>query len=73
MNKKIDPKLLVLALFCLDKILMEKENDRIIFTLIKVISGGGFGIWWIFDIVMIVFGKYRANPLEYFGNNVNRD
>jgi TM2 domain-containing membrane protein YozV len=28
--------------------------------IVKLITGGGFGIWWIIDIIMIAMGKLTA-------------
>lgn len=34
--------------------------------IVKLITCGGFGIWWIIDIILLAVGKYRdgnGNPL----------
>ena len=34
--------------------------------IVKLITCGGFGIWWIVDIILLAVGKYRdgnGNPL----------
>lgn len=73
MKREIDVKVLVLAFFCLDKILIQNEAERVVLTLLKIITAGLFGVWWFADLFMILIGKYRANPLEYFGNYVKKD
>lgn len=58
---------LILAIFCLDKTYTAKDvTMKIVLTLIKVITGGLFGVWWLVDIIMICMDKYKVNPLDYF-------
>lgn len=28
--------------------------------ILKLLTGGGFGIWWLIDLIMIVTGKLKA-------------
>lgn len=39
-------------------------TGHIIIGLIQLLTGGGFGLWWLFDIIMIVTGNYK----DYEGN-----
>jgi len=27
--------------------------------IVKLITGGGFGVWWLIDIILIVMGKMK--------------
>lgn len=34
---------------------------KILTGILQLISGGGFGIWWIIDLVRLIMGKFTDN------------
>jgi len=63
-NKNIDLKLLILCIipFGFDKLYKGSVNLFLIKFLLHFIIIGY--IWWIYDIVCLLMGKYKLNPLK---------
>ena len=38
---------------------------NIVFGIIKFLTGGGFGIWWIVDIILVICGKFKDAKEKY--------
>lgn len=60
----MDIILLILCIipFGFDK-LYKKDTKMFIFKLVSTLFFVGF-IWWVYDIVTVILGKYKTNPFK---------
>lgn len=66
MSNKIDWLLFLLCLipFGFDK-LYRGDGKMFVIKLLTHIVGIGF-LWWIYDVICVLIGKYKINPLDNF-------